>query len=210
MSSIIGSILSSNQSSPTTSFVNENTGQPCWTTANVKDVEIASESANADNPLSTQQVNETSVYQSLLAVDVQTSKIIRPSKMRITILADQIALLNNIMASFEDTTQTIQVTSKSVVVTALSVTDVNIEMSPDMLSANRVVVMLEQVQAPSTSSYNPAQAGDQSTVNLGVQTLSSVGPSLSTTVGNNIASLVSTATTAVGSLYQRVSTNLGL
>ena len=210
MSSIIGSILSSNNTAAGTSFVNENSGQPCWTTANVENVEIINESENATNPLSTQQVNESSVYQALLTADVQTAKIIRPTKVRVTMIASDISLIMNVMASFADTTQTIQITSKSIVGTGMAVSDVAIDMTPDMLSANRLVVMMEQVQLPETSGYNPAQAGDQSTINLGVQTLTSVGPSLSPTIGNNVASLVSTATTAVGSLYQRVSSNLGL
>jgi hypothetical protein len=210
MSSILGSILSSPNTPAATTFINENSGQPCWTTANVESVEIVDESENSTNPLSTQQVNESSVYQALLTADVQTVKILRPSKVRINMIAGDISLIMNVMASFADTTQTIQVTSKSIVATAMAVSDVAIDMTPDMLSANRLVVMLEQVQQPETSSYNPAQAGDQSTVNLGVQTLTSVGPSLSPTVGNNVASLVSTATTAVGSLYLRVSSNLGL
>jgi hypothetical protein len=206
----MSSILSSTQSAAGTTFLNENSGQPCWTTANVQNVEIINESENSTNPLSTQQVNETSVYQSLLAADVKTTKIIRPSKLRTAILAADLSLILNVMATFADTTQTIQVTSKSLIATALAVSDVVIEISSDMLSANRLTVMLEQVQVPENSSYNPAQPGDQTTVNLGIQTLTAVGPSLSSTVGNNVASLVSTATTAVGSLYQRVSANLGL
>jgi hypothetical protein len=206
----LSSILSSINAVALTSFVNENTGFACWTTANVKDVEIAAESENSDNPLSTQQVNETSVYQSLLSADVQTAKILRPTKIRVTMLAADMSLVDNVLASFADTTQTIQVTSKSIIAVSMSVTNVNVDMSPDMLSANRLVVVMEQVEPPESSGYNPTQAGDQSTVNLGVQTLTPVGPSLSPTVGNNIASLVSTATTAVGSLFQRVVANLGL
>lgn len=210
MSSIISSILASPNASSSTRFFNENSGQACWTTANVRHIEIVNESENSEVPLSTQQVNETSVYQSLLATDVETVKIIRPTRIRVSMIAADMSLIDNVKASFADPTQTIQVTSKSIIATSMSVVHVGIDMEPGMLSANRLTVLMEQVQLAQTSNYNPLQAADRPTVNLGVQTLQTVGPSLSATIGNNAASLVSTATTAVGSLYQRVTANLGL
>lgn len=210
MSSIIGSILSSINGQAITSFTNEATGAPCWTGAQIKDVEFVTESANSENPLSTEQVNETSVYTGLLAADIKTAKILLPVKMRVMITTDNISLIESIISVFADPTVTLSVTSKSIVSPGMALTHLSIEQMPEMLSASRLSLMLEQIQEPMTSSYNPSQAGDQSSLGLGVQTLNSVGPSLSTTVGNNVGSLVSTATTAVGSLYQRVIANLGL
>lgn len=209
MASIIGSILSAVQGKSVVSFTNETTGTPCWTDANVKDVEIVSESDNAEMPLSTEQVNESSVFTGLLSADVKTAKIIRPNRVKVVILTDNLSLVENIMSLFADTTVTIGIVSKSIVSQSMAISHVAIEQTPDMLSASRVTVVLEQTQPPQQTSFNPAQDGDASTLGLGVQNLNTVGPSL-TTVGNGIGSLVSTATTAVGSLYHRFTQNIGL
>lgn len=211
MASIISSIISAVQGKSIVSFVNETTGTACWTDANVKDVEIISDSDNADNPLSTEQVNESSVFTGLLAADVKTAKIIKPVRLKITILTDNLSLVENVMNLFADVTVTIAVTSKGIVSTAMAISHVAIEQTPDMLSASRLTVLMEQTQPPQPTTFDPAQAAqaaDASTLGLGVQNLNTVGPSLST-VGNGIGSLVSTATTAVGSLYQRFIQGIG-
>ncbi len=207
MASIISSIISAIQGKSLVSFVNETTGTPCWTDANVKDVEIISDSDNADNPLSTEQVNESSVFTGLLAADVKTAKIIRPVRLKITMLTDNLSLVENVMSMFADVTVTILVTSKGIPAPAMAISHVAIEQTPDMLSASRLTILMEQTQPPQPTTFDPAQAADASTLGLGVQTLNTVGPSLST-VGNGIGSLVSTATTAVGSLYQRFIQNI--
>ena len=209
MASIFGSIVSAIRGKSLTSFTNETTGTPCWTTAKVKDVQIISDSQNSDVPLSTQQLNESSVYSGLLAADIKTAKIIMPVRLKIEILTDNLSLIQNIIATFRDPTSTIKVVSKSITAASMAVTHVSVAQSPAMLSASLVSLILEQTQPPQAQSFNPAQAADASNLGLGVQTLNSVGPSLST-AGNGIGSLVSSATTAVGSLYNRFIQNIGL
>jgi hypothetical protein len=209
MASILSSILSALQGKSVVTFVNELTGTQCWTDANVKDVEIVSDSDNAEMPLSTEQVNETSVYSGLLAADVKTSKIIKPVRLKATVLTSNLSLVENILSLFADTTVTIGVTSKSIVSSSMAISHVAIEQTPDMLSASKVTVLFEQTQPPQPSTFDPAQTADASTLGLGIQNLNPVGPSLSS-IGGGVGSLISTGTTAVGSLYQRFIQNIGL
>lgn len=209
MASIIGTILSSLRGKSFASFTNETTNTPCWTDAKVKDVQIVSEAENADVPLSTEQVNESSVFVGLLSADIKTAKIVQPVRLKITILTDNLSLVESVLAVFADTTATIKVVSKSIIAASMAVSHVSIEQTPEMLSATRITIMLEQTQPSQPSTFDPTQAADASSLGLGVQNLNAVGPSLSTT-GNGIGSLVSTATTAVGSLYQRFIQNIGM
>lgn len=209
MPSVIGSIVSALHGKSLVRFVNETTGTECWTDAKVKDVEIISESDNADMPLSTEQVNESSVFSGLLSADIKTAKIIRPVRVKAVILTDNISLIESVLGLFADPTVTIGITSKSIAAASMAILHVAIDQTPDMLSASCLTVLLEQTQPPQPSTFDPAQSADASTLGLGVQKLSEVGPSLST-AGNGIGSLVSTATTAVGSLYKRFTQNIGL
>lgn len=209
MASIFSSILSAVQGKSTASFTNEATGTACWTGANVKEIEIISDSENAEMPLSTEQVNESSVFAGLLSADIKTAKIIRPNRVKIVFLVDNISLIENIMSLFADPTVTIGIASKSIISSSMAISHVAIEQLPDMLSASRVTVLLAQTQPAQQPTFNPAQAADASTMGLGVQNPSVVGPSLSS-IGNGIGSLVSTATNSVSSLYQRFTQNIGL
>jgi hypothetical protein len=209
MPSIFGSILSVLQGKALASFTNETTNTPCWTDAKIKDVEITSDSANAEVPISNQQVNESSVFDGLLTEDIKSAKIIQPTKVKMTFLTDNISLINSIMSMFADTSVTIGVKSKSVIASSMAISNVAIDQTPEMISAARVTILLEQTQPEQPSSYNNFQAADAPNLGLGFQTLKTVGPSLSS-VGNGVGSLVSTATNSVGSLYQRVMQNIGL
>lgn len=203
------SILSALSSKPSTSFINENTGVPCWTAARIVDVSIISDSDNANSPLSNQQLNEASVSSELLSEDVKTAKILRPSRLRVTIITDNISLIENVLGLFADVTVTISITSKSIVANSMSIVDVEVEQSSEMLSASKVIVTLEQVIVASGSRFNPAQDSDSDNYGLGVQSPSRVGASLST-AATSAGSLLSSAGTAVTSLYNRIKNQIGV
>lgn len=205
MSSILSSILSS----PATTFTNEVTGTACWTSAKVKSVEIETDSDNSDSPLSTEQISESSVFISLVTADVETSKIMKPVRVKVTMFVGDISTLQNIITLWRDVTVTLSITSKSVIANSLAIANVDIIEAPEMLSAATVMIDLEQVQPPQSSSYNPQQPGDQSSYGLQFVQPSTVG----TTLGaiTNAASLLgSSATDAATALFNQVSNNLGL
>lgn len=183
------SILSSLFSQAQISFTNELTGTPCWTGMKVADVETPSQSSTSDQPMATDSLAESSVSTGLQAADIRTMKIIRPSRMRIISVVDNLSLIENILSLFANTQVTLSVTSKGIIADSMSILEVNIEQVSDMLSANRVIIDLEQIVPPQTSSYAPAQSADQSSYGLSVQSSqsSSLTPaSLFANLANNL------------------------
>jgi hypothetical protein len=203
------SILSALLAPSVTSFVDERTGVACWTDAKSATVEIMSSSENAENPLSNQQVSESSVSTSIQAADIKTSKIIKPVRVRITMYSTNVSLVENILTLFADITSTISLTSKSIIAKSLAIENVEIDQTPDMLSATKIILTLEQAQVNTAPSFNPSQSGDQNNYGVSVASPQSVGSSL-TSISSSVGSLLSTASDAVSSLYNRVSSNLGI
>jgi hypothetical protein len=163
-------ILSSLVSKSAALFVNEITNSPCWLGLSVKDVEINASALVTRNPLSTEQLSESSVYISLLALDIQSAKIIAPSRMRVTALVSDISNIDSILANFANTFLTMQVTSKGIISDSMAIVGVEIEQTPEMLSASRVVIEFYQTQPdPPLNLYNPAQSGDESVSGLRIQ-----------------------------------------
>ena len=63
------SILSTLTSKPQFVATNENTGTTIWSQLGIVDVEVSSDSANTDMPISNQQVSDGATYQSILAAE---------------------------------------------------------------------------------------------------------------------------------------------
>ena len=202
------SILSALSSKPATRFVNENTGVECWTGARIVDVSIISDSDNANSPLSNQQVTDAGVSSEILSEDVKTAKILRPTRLRVTIITDNISLIENVLSLFADVTVTISVTSKSIVADSMSITDVEVEQSSEITSASKVFITMEQVIVSSGEDFDPAQDSDSDNYGLGVQSPAQVGASLSA-ARSSVGSLLSSAGTAVSSLYNRIRNQIG-
>jgi hypothetical protein len=183
------SILSSLFSQAQVSFTNELTGTPCWTGINIADVEIPSQASTSDQPMATDSLAESTTSAQLQAADISTMKIIRPARMRITALVSDLSLIENIQSLFANTQVTLSVTSKGIIADSMSILEVNIEQTPEMLSANRVIIDLEQIVPPSTPSFVPAQSADQSSYGLSVQSAqsSSLTPAgLFSNISNNL------------------------
>lgn len=203
------SILSALFSKPVTRFINESTGLAVWTDAKTVDVEIQSDSDNSDVPLSSQQVSGTGVSTQLLASDIQTAKILRPTHLRIHMLTDNLSLIENVFSLYQDTTVTLSITSKSIIANHMAITSVEVEQSPEMLSAAKLTISMEQSKVSTVVPFDPAQAADQSNFGLSLQSPPTVGSNLST-VGNSLGSIVNTTGSAVSSLYSKFATGIGL
>lgn len=155
------------------SFVNELTGAPCWDGMGAAEVDIPASSSNASVPIATDDLAESFVSTVLQTADIQSSKILTPTRIRLVALIDNISLIESILSLFADTRVTLTVTSKSIIAASMSIVNVDIEQSPSMMSASRVVIEFEQViPANAASGYSPLQSGDQSTYGLSVQSAS--------------------------------------
>jgi hypothetical protein len=178
-------ILASLTSKPQFVATNENTGTQVWSLLGIVDVEVDSSSANSDAPVSSSQVSSSTnaatdasatQYQSVLSVDIQTTKIIQPSRLRVTALCSDLSTLENVISTFTDDTVTISINTKSIITSYLVLSDVEIEQTGEMISASKVIMTFEQAQPPQNSGFAPAQAADSSVYGVSLQNPPSVTP----------------------------------
>jgi hypothetical protein len=170
------SILSTLTSKPKFVATNENTGATIWSKLGIVDVEVSSSSANTEMPISNQQVSDTETYQTILEQDIQAIKIIEPSRLRVTALCADISTLENVIATFMDTTVTISINTKSIITSYLVLSHLDVEQTGEMISASRVIMVFEQAQPPANSGYAPEQAADSSVYGVSIQTPPTVVP----------------------------------
>ena len=151
------------------------TGYTLWTNLKITDVEIDASSANSDAPMGVVQFQNDQTFTDLKNIDLSNNKILQPARIRISAIAPDLSTLESVIAAFADVTLTIDVSSKSVVSSRMVLAHVEIEQSPKMLSASRVMMELEQAAPVSTASdYDPTQPADQNTTGIRIQSLPSV------------------------------------
>lgn len=150
---------------------NEAVGSPCWTLLKVKDVEVESSSMNSSNPTISEDASEAKTFVSLLESDINTLKIIQPSRMRITAFCEDAQSIESLISSFEDTKMTVQIQTKGITAKSLVMVSLEIDQNPNMMSATKVIIDLEQA-APATnpSTFNPAQSANASAYGASIQT----------------------------------------
>lgn len=170
------SILSSLLAKPVFVAKNEAYDFAIWSDLGIVDVEITSSSDNTESPISNQQVADSGTYESIQAQDVQTTKIIEPSRLRVTALCANISTIESIISTFLDTTATISISTKSIITNYLVLTEVDVEQTGDMISASKVLMTFEQAQAPANSGYAPEQAADASVYGVSIQSPPTVVP----------------------------------
>jgi hypothetical protein len=108
----------------------------------------------------------------------------------VSAIVGNLSELENIISTFEDSTVTMSIDSKSIITKNLILTNLNIEQSADMLTAAKVDMTFEQAAPPEGAGYIPEQAADGSVYGIGVQQ----PPEVSGTFG----SLQKTITVALG------------
>lgn len=185
------SILSTLFSKPSFTISDESTGATIWTDLGIVDVEISLSSENTDQPLSNQQVDDISVWQDILAADVQSVKIISPDRLRVTALCSNLSTLKSIIAYFSNTSATLSINTKSIITRFLAMSECDIEQTGEMISAVRVVMVFEQAQPSISTGFAPEQAADQSVYGISIADPPSVVPlaTLSKAISSATASI---------------------
>lgn len=173
------SILSSLFGKVAMIVTNDDTGLTLWSNFKVKTVEISNEAAATDQPLSLEQFSDQGTTLSLQSQDLETVKILRPARMRIVGFAADIDTLESILQTFGNVTGSVSISTKSVIVTSMIPVEIDIEQTPEMLSASKVTIDLEQFEPPEPEAYDPAQSGDVSTLGIRIQTPPSLTASVS-------------------------------
>lgn len=168
------SILASVFSKPSLRVVNERASVDgiqtvVWRNFKTLSVEIDAASANASIPISTARGDEALTGQLVMQKDVQTSKIIRPSRMRITGFAPDISTVTSILSSFADLETTLTITSKSIIAEGMVIERVSIEQDPEAISAQKVTIELEQAIPPEPATFDPLNPADESEYGVRVQ-----------------------------------------
>jgi len=191
-----GSILSTVLGAPSFSVTDDSTGSAIWTDLGIVDVEITTPSDNTDQPLSNQQINDSTVYQSILSADIASVKIISPDRVRVTALCSDLSTVKSVISYFSNLTATMSINTKSVITRSMVMSECDIEQSGEMISAVRIVVVFEQAQPAESTGYAPEQPADESTYGISIANPPSVVP---------LATLTKAISAAVGSITPIVS-----
>lgn len=170
------SILSTLLGAPSFSVTDDSTGVKIWTDLGIVDVEIALSSENTDQPLSNQQINDVTTWQSILSADIASVKIISPDRVRVTALCADLSTVKSIIAYFNNLSATMSISSKSLITRSLVMSECDIEQGPEMISAVRIVMVFEQAQPSESTGFAPEQPADQSVYGVSITNPQTVVP----------------------------------
>lgn len=166
---LASSVLTSFFGKPAATFINDKTNQIIWKKVQIISVDIDGESANTIYPASELVITEDSVYRELVNINVQPIKILRPSRVRLTMMCPNLSSIEEVVNSFADTTLTLMISTKSLTILSMCITEVTVEQVPEKLSATLVQVTMEQSEALQTIVYSPSQSGDFSVMGIKIQ-----------------------------------------
>jgi hypothetical protein len=171
-------------------IINDIKGTKIWSAAKCVSAEIESESAVTDNPIMPLDTTDPDTNTKLMQQDELTLKIIRPSRVRLSLIAPDLSTLESIINDFNDVQLTVSITTKSVIIQSLCILEVGIEQTPQMLSAARVNITLEQAVLPTViGGFFPANSSDMSVYGVQFQTPAPISQTVSG-LYNNISSRI--------------------
>lgn len=181
-----GNILSSLLSESKVSFYNETFKAPAWLGMSVAKVEVSQPTSNADQPLYARSnaTNEKEASPGVLSSDLKTAKIIEPLEIKVAGYCNDLTTLDSIMYCFALTDVTVQVTSKTVIATAMALTAFEIEHSSECLSSSKVNLSFERVTSAPPPPFAPGQAADNSLIGQGMKALESVTATATNTINS--------------------------
>lgn len=145
-------------------------GSQILRTVAITRAEILSASHNARKPVSTQKPSGQETSDAILTQDVKTSKILRPTRISLTALIPDMSAVDNLVAIWLARETTITVMSRGIIAANMTVVHIQFDQGPDVLSAQRATIDLEQALVPTFNRYNPQQAADSSTYGVRIQT----------------------------------------
>ena len=131
-----------------------------WRKLKTKKVEIEVESSMADIPFATANLTTQFQISTSLKADLMSGKIIRPTRIRATMVCDDISTLFGIISVFNDDTHQLDITSKEIIADNMAITEMEFKQSPEKLSATDINITFEQTEPDVPSGFNPLQPGD--------------------------------------------------
>lgn len=191
---IISSIVSLVTGQTVLSVIDEASGQPIWTNIKCVSVEIESESAVTDNPVSPATLSGQETTDTFTQEYAQTLKIIQPSRVRMNIICPDIDTINQVINEFLDVQSTVTIETKSVIIPSLCISEMNLEQTAEMLNAARMNITLEQaVLSTAVGGFFPLQSADSSVYGIQFQTPMSITQTVSglySSISTRISSLL--------------------
>jgi len=156
----------------------------------VVEVDVTRSAAVTDYPLIDNDPKDSETTEKIENTELQALKILTPSKVRVSALIGDLSTLEKIIDTFKNSTVTISITTKSLIVNSLIMTDLKISQSADMLTASKVDMSFEQADKTDNAKFKPEQSGDSSMFGTGVQDPKSISGTLGS-LGNTISNAVS-------------------
>jgi hypothetical protein len=181
-------------------IVNEANGYEYWAGLAVKSVDVMLDSAVTDNPLSNKSFTEEALYVDILDVDTRNGKIIRPVKLKMTLLSTDLSTIESMMGALANASQTFSITSKAIISDSMMLIDLTINQKADMVSAHELIAEFEQAEPPIPVEFDPENPSNRSNFGIRIQLPTSI-------LADGIRSVTGNLTGSVESLYNRVASN---
>ena len=185
-------------------ITDESAGAAVWDQLKVMSVEITSTADIAKQPLSTKDLTESNVYQSILDVDVNNGKIINPVNLTIIAFVADVSTIEDIELKYADVTSSFTITSKEIISTSMALLSVEINQSQENTSSSRVTLIFSQSEAQILNSFSPLNPSDQKTYGIRVQSLPDTLTGIVDNAINSAASTASRVAASVRGLYNKV------
>lgn len=172
------------------SVLQDATGYPAFSDLNIAKVEIDSGALATDHPMSTQPITDEFSYQTLLDSDLQTGKVLRPMFMRVTAYSNNISTIEALILAHKIPTYTFSITTKEIIADNMTLLNLDIEHSEEVLSASKLVIEWQQVAPYIPVNFDPSQPVNDSVYGMRIQQPKSL-------------------TEGAAELYDRVQTKIG-
>ena len=181
------SILLSGQS---LTITNESTGIPVWTKLSPVSAEITSPAETTQFPLAgtAMQVEVSSISS---VSNLQAAKVIMPAHMALNVICNDQSTIENIINTFDNDEVTFSITSRSIIASKMSMSDVEITQSEENLNGVSIVITFEQTSFSIQGSFDPKQSADESSNGVAIKEPVSL-------------------TTTVSSLYNKIKSTVGI
>lgn len=181
-----------------------------WRKLGVMGVDVLPDASVAEHPLSIKQYTSQQIFDEAAQRDSRNGKIIQPTRIQIRAITDDAEVVSSILSYFGDEMSTFTIYSKEIMAESMCIVDVDIEQSPQRLSAVMLKITMRQTQERVMESYDPSEPQDRTTFGVRIQVLG--GSTLDNVAGGLIAraqGVVSTVASGAETLYNRVRTFTG-
>jgi hypothetical protein len=174
-----------------------------WDKLKIRSVTPYIDSDTSDSPVAIKDLTDVNLAMDQTNKDSRNSKIIKPVKLLVRAMCDDITTLESMIDSFYDVESTFEITTKEFIADNMALTRIQIEQTPKIISANVIEFEMEQVEKTVMDQFDPKSPSDESTFGVKVQ------DPKATSISEGISNGVSTFTSSAEALYNKVLSYIG-